>query len=185
MGRAGLCKPCRALRGNVPQVSRHGRCRQVPPAGRRDGQGVHHRLAVLSLQGGFGTLPRSLLLARCQNLRSGALPPLRQGIRRHALGALQHQVRSHQPHAPLHEPLPHGRRHPLHRQGGLGDDAVQRGDAGPRPAHGADRPLPGLQAGGGHDGDTQYPLFAHRLRADQVRRPPIRPRREPAAAIGF
>ena len=39
------------LRGDVPQISRHGRRRQIPPAGGRHGQGVHHRLALLSLRG--------------------------------------------------------------------------------------------------------------------------------------
>ena len=170
MGRAGLRQPRSALRGDVPQISRHGRRRQIPPAGGRHGQGVHHRLALLSLRGGSGTLPRTFLLGERQDLRGGALPPLRQSLRHLALGALQHQVRPHEPHAPLHEPLPHGRRLALHRQGGLGDDAVQRGDAGPRSAHGADRPLSGLQAGGGHDRHAQHPLVAHRLRTDQVRR---------------
>ena len=46
LGRAGLRQPRSALRGDVPQVSRHGRRRQIPPAGGRHGQGVHHRLAL-------------------------------------------------------------------------------------------------------------------------------------------
>ena len=172
------------LRGYLSQVSQpqpRRKRRQLLPRSGREGRQRDHREGALralfhreSRQGLSDALCATRIGHVDQRIHFGnqvrlctRYPPQRIGLCAAAVAG------SSEPDTQVRQYLPDGQRRALHRPARLAGEVVQRGDAKPRPASGAEHAYPGLQT---HRSERhpspRFQCHRYRLPAHQVRAEP-------------